>query len=318
MNTNQIVNILAKSFSDDIDLKNIPYNEWEKIYRFWEGKNNSDFHQQIKDILPVRETVAKLIYKVLFGRMPFDREYVLKNYESSQFGIEYLFYPAQKCRRLVVLLSGYSDRKTYNRYSWYWDEFEDWNADSAYLFLNDVTNSWYSGIEGELRFEKYVGIISDRISELGLNNDQVFVIGGSMGGYGSIRLGTAMNLGGIIAINPQTSLEAVKLHNDSSWFENISRCGNQFISVSNCIENAVCCPPIYLEAGKYPADSFDIKNILSVSSEKRISLFFNLHDSDRHVTSSPSKNKIEELISIFESQVLSLETAENNAIGMIG
>lgn len=51
--------------------------------------------------------------------MPFDREYILKKYEHTYKYIDYLLYPSINAERLVVLLSGYSQRKTYNRYSWF-------------------------------------------------------------------------------------------------------------------------------------------------------------------------------------------------------
>ena len=55
---------------------------------------------------------------------------------------------------MIILFSGLSGHKTYNRYSWYWDENEKWEQDTVYLFLNDLKEEWYVGNENKPRKEK--------------------------------------------------------------------------------------------------------------------------------------------------------------------
>jgi len=318
LNTKQIISHVAQMFLKSFPNHEVPYDTWVSSFRFWEQNIPEETTKQLKALIPVRDSIAKLIYQHLYIKMPFDREYIFKKYEHQFEDVEYLLYPSTKTKRLVVLLSGYSDKKTYNRYSWYWDENEQWETDTSYLFINDTTGSWYSGFDDERRYSKYINILNNTLNSLNITSKQTFLVGGSMGGYGAIRLGMEISAGGIIAINPQTSINAAKFHNDPTWSVNIERCGDNFIPVDQCIETSDNPPPLYFECGKYAADHEDVKKILASASDKRISIFFNLHGSDKHVTYSPAREKVEALISLFENSAMSLDQGELDAEKMVG
>lgn len=316
LNTNQIIELISSRFEKEFNFKSINYTDWLTSYRFWELHTTTVLPSQVTMLFPMKESLTKRVYYTLYNKMPFEREFILKHYEQKHDDIEYLFYPSKAATKLVVFFSGYSSRKTYNRYSWYWDEKQEWDNDTAYLFLNDVTNSWYCGVEGLQRTYSYQNLILDKLRSLNLCEKNAYFIGGSMGGYGAIRLGFKLDVGGIIAINPQTSIEAVKLHNDKAWSENITKCGSQFIPVYKCIELAEGSTPLYFECGKYVSDHYDVGRITSELSKKRATFFFNLHDSQKHVTASPTKKKIESLINLFEDEFISLKTGEEDANSM--
>lgn len=311
MNTQEIIELLAKYFRQDNGIFYLPYHQWLSIYRTWERNNTSVIEEQITGIFPLREPVVKLIYKCLCHKMPFDRDYIIKNYERNYYGIEYLVYPSTKPKRLVILLSGYSERKTYNRYSWYWDENELWDSDSVYLFMNDTENTWYCG-HGKDKLSLYKEIIKKIQNEFDLSPYKSFIIGGSMGGYGALRIGFEMNLGGIMSINPQTSKAAAKLHNDTSWYNCIEKCGDKFISASDII-NKNKCTKFYFECGTYPADICDLDEIILSAAKNNNLLILNPHRSKKHVTISPSKEQVDKIIGVFESSAISIDEAEKNA-----
>ena len=81
MNTQEIISFVSKSFNNDIKIKVLDFSEWAVIYRYWEQnwKDNT-----VKQHIPLREPVIKLVYKQLYGIMPFDKEYVLKSYERAE------------------------------------------------------------------------------------------------------------------------------------------------------------------------------------------------------------------------------------------
>lgn len=314
MNTQEIIKFVAGHFSRENGAPSIGFPDWLKIYRTWEC--NSSSISELDHHIPLRDAVVKLIYKEIYSLMPFDRDYVIKNYEHNLECVDYLLYPSKKATQLIVLLSGYSERKTYNRYSWFWDETELWVGETAFLFLNDTQNTWYCG-HSEDKVDTYKSIIKKVSEQYAINSENVFMVGGSMGGYGAFRIGLELSVGGIISINPQTSIEAVSLHNDRAWYESIKKCGDKFIPVHELIDRHAP-SKIYLECGKYCSDAFDLEAI-SVSAVRKGGLFIlNHHSSKKHVTSSPNKTQLERVISLFSENVISNLTAENNSSSMGG
>ncbi|HBX14363.1 MAG TPA: alpha/beta hydrolase [Leclercia adecarboxylata] len=311
MNTQEIIELLAKYFKQDNGDFNLPFQQWLAIYRTWERNNDIITEEKVLNLLPLREPIVKLIYKKTCQKMPFDRDYILKHYERTKNNIEYLVYPSKNPERLIILLSGYSQRKTYNRYSWYWDEYELWSGNNVCLFMNDVENTWYCGHDSD-KLSQYKEIIKSVQNEFNLNAHNTFIIGGSMGGYGALRLGYEMNLRGIISINPQTSKEAAKLHNDTSWYDCIDKCNDKFISAQEIIKRNQG-TKLYFECGNYPADIFDLNDIIINSAKNNNLLLLNPHSSKKHVTISPSKEQVDTLINFFESDSISIYAAEKNA-----
>ncbi len=293
MNTIEIIDYVAKSFHSDISLTELDFKEWALVYRYWE-QNWLD--EEVKDHIPLREPVIKLVYKTLYGKMPFDKEYVLKNYEKVTDGIEYLYYPSEKPKNIMVFFSGYSERKTYNRYSWYWDEKEAWDTDTIYLFVRDPENYWYS----ECRFlPKLRSALERCVTEVGLSFDDCIFIGGSMGGYGALRYGIELNVGGVVAIHPQLELDATKLHHDVTWFNNISHVSDSFVDISTIVNGSL--PKVYLEFGDYEADKIAANRLIKSYDASNGILIVSKHNSSDHVTASPSRSALEAICTFFKA-----------------
>jgi hypothetical protein len=129
--------------------------------------------------------------------------YIKGKYEHTLFNKEHLFYPAQHAKRLLIFFGG-AVRGKYIMWSWFWDQQEKWH-DTAYLFIRDDDFCWYIGNDAKDFFSDYANLINHYISVCNLRKDQVFTIGGSMGGYGAIYYATRLELKGAIAICPQVN-----------------------------------------------------------------------------------------------------------------
>lgn len=251
--------------------------------------------------LPVRDEVLKLVIKKAYGVIPFDREYVLKNYQRQYRDKYYLFYPASRVRRLCILFSGYIDRVTYNRYSWYFDETEKWERDTAYLFLNDPGLHWYVGSEGSDEAKTYSDIIERVLAETGLEAAQAFAVGASMGGYAALLYALRLGLGGCIAVHPQLTYKGTRRYELGNWERQLRSCGGNFYDVDDLIAKAKAVPPMYLECGDHPADIFGLDRVLEALSERNATFIVHRPKTAEHNTKSPSKERIEALLNFFET-----------------
>lgn len=297
MNTREIVAFVGEN------VKEIPYcafEEWIKEYRLKEEDVIMKIPEEIKFNFPLKNEVLKLVYKYLYKKIPFSKEYVLKNYEKTVNGISYLFFPSKNPSKLVILFSGLSGHKTYNRYSWYWDESEEWSSDTAYLFFNDLNATWYVGTDENPIKEKYKAIIKNTIRDLGISNDNAFTVGGSMGGYASVLFSFELGLGGCLSIHPQLNYASTLRQRAGDWAKNIRSCGSQFIDAENLIHLVDKMPAIYLEYGNYEPDRACAESFVSELKRKSHLVIVNKNESDDHVTMSPSKKRIEEVINFFQ------------------
>lgn len=269
-----------------------------------------DIERSISDFLPLalvqhfplNEDVAKLIYAEISGAMPFMKDYILKNYEKSKSGVDYLLYPSfsGEVKRLVVFFSGNVGRKTYNRYSWYWDEKEQWVGDSVYLFLNDIDSHWYVGKDGDPKRSIYAEIIRETLMDYGLPVNSAITVGGSMGGYAAILFAVELNLGAAIAVHPQIGRQSALRYKEDSWERKIRECGDNFRELPDEIYRYGNRPAIYLEHGSCPADISGVEDLLMALRYKKSLVVLHRSDSDNHLTDNPSKQQVESLIDFFE------------------
>ena len=89
-------------------------------------------------------------------------EYIKAKYEHTMFGKEFLFYPAQEPKRLLIFFNG-ATKNRYMMFSWFWNDKEIWK-DTAYLFLKDDTTCWYLGNNEISLIEDFSRIINHHIS----------------------------------------------------------------------------------------------------------------------------------------------------------
>jgi len=302
-NTSEFVeyvsNVIKVNYSDRFDVDN--FSDFEINFRNIEDNIIDICPEFMGKDFPVNTDVIKLIFKDILGFMPFSKNYILKKYEKNHDGIDYLFYPSLNTKRLLIFFTGRAPHKTYNRYSWYWDETECWQGDTSVLFLNDIDNLWYVGSEENPTMFKYIEIIEKIISDVGVEKDCVFTIGGSMGGYAALLYAYECKLKAAISIHPRLSYKAAKKYNERQGENDIAICGRNYIDIEDLVHRSTHIPLIYLEHGvcradEYPTDSF-IKELRSKSC-----FFINRKtENAEHFTKNPSKKTVESLITLFEN-----------------
>lgn len=301
--TQAVVNALAFAVHRFGLIKNtFSFEEWKSEVSS-NYKNICNFLPSvIADRIPFGDDVMARVYFELHGTMPFSRDYIFKNYEQSYEGKHFLVFPSltSKQKRLVVLFSGNVGRKTYNRYSWYWDENEQWNSDVVYLFLNDIESNWYVGKEGTKDREVYTGIIMKVAQHFGIQLSHVFTVGGSMGGYAAILYATAMKLKGAIAINPQLCFQSALRYKEGSWEAKIRECGSNFRNLSDEVFRYGSRPIIYLEQSQYEPDQVGFNDFLDALRRKDNLVILKKNCIDEHITDRPSKRAIELIIEFME------------------
>lgn len=293
MNTQEIISFTAHEFKKQFSDLNLDFSSWLNVYRFWESRVEL---ADISTFLPLREPVVKLIYKHLYQFMPFDKEYVLKNYEVQRCGIDFLLYPCKSPHKVIVFFTGYSTRKTYNRYSWFWDEKERWQNQVLYIFVRDPENLWYSGTE---YYQKLKKLFLSIAQEYNLKFEHFIFIGGSMGGYGALRYGLSLNVGQIIAIHPQLTLEATKFHHDNTWYETIKDLGDKFVPITELVTGKL--PMIYLEFGNYKADKLAAQELIKAYDAKEGLLVVSKHAREDHVTEQPDFERLHSIMNFFNN-----------------
>lgn len=276
------------------------FDEWLIINK----RNFLDFEGDIEEKelqvhFPLRNEVWKLIYKELYGKMPFSKEYILKNYRHLYKGVPYLLYHANNPKKLIILFTGYIDYESYNRFSWYFDEYEKWDTDTAYLFLNDQSLHWYVGTPSNPTKNIYCEIIEKVREKLGIENDSIYTIGASMGGYAALLFGTICKVGGIISVHPQLCAKSADRYEKDNWKRKIYECGYEFIDINDLIAKSSHIPPIYLEISNHPADYYGVDQFLSELIKKECVFIINKNNKLEHSTTAPSKNRIIELVRFF-------------------
>jgi hypothetical protein len=302
-NTNQIIETIASICIDNHYDSYLDFETFDKAFmkENWKGL----LSKELFSFFDLNITIKKRIYSLVNGlnKMPFDREFILKNYEFNEQGKEYIVYPSlnKKPKRLLVLFSGNGNRKTYNRYSWYWDINQKWEQDTIYLFINDTSNHWYVGTEDKPEFKIYQKIINSVMSDFNISNEFVYCIGGSMGGYASLLFSIKMGLRAAISIHPQINYKSVCKYNQDYWKLGIEETGKNFLNLEDVVHHTKKLPIIYIEHGTCEADLSAANTFINEARKKECFLINRKTASTEHNTDNPSKTSIESLIQYIEN-----------------
>lgn len=276
------------------------YEEWQQIFKEEENNIKNLFPENVWSIFPLKDSVIKLIIKEITGTMFFDKEYVLKNYESSKGNKKFVLYPASDAKKMIVHFSNFSN--SYNRFSWYWDETEEWNTDTVHLFLNDEENLWYLGKEGSETINSYKEIINYAKEFFSLSNENVYSVGFGMGGYGAIYYAYELGLKGAISVSPQLSKESFSFYKKDNWTEKMKETGNNFIDLQEKVLRHETAPFIYLEHNESVGDNAGTQRFIkSVRSKDSLLIAKRVKETEDFIL-KPSKETIEEIISFWEKQ----------------
>lgn len=302
--THDLVDVMSHVWQLRRGAVDVDYESWKPLFDAFSADAEviETLPTKIAQALPFREEVTKLVYASLSGRMPFSREYVLRHYEQQHRGKPYVLFPAdpEKVKRLVVVFSGHAGRKTYNRYSWYWDETECWSGDTARLFLCDERSHWYAGEAGQDDVEIWKELIVSTMKSLGLSASQVVTLGGSMGGYGAIRYAVELNLRAAIAVNAQLDFRAALRYKEDSWERLIRECGPNFRDIVDLVHRHGHRPILYLEHGQAACDLSGLTDVLQAVRDHGGMVIERSVASKDHQSDNPTRRQIEVLIDFVE------------------
>ena len=257
---------------------------------------------QVIGRMPYAHDVQARVYYELSGLMPFSRDFIFKYYEYNHKGKSYLLFPsfAKRPARMVILFSGNVGRKTYNRYSWYWDEGEEWSGEAVYLFLNDIESHWYVGASGTDEFSLYLEIINSVMVRYGVSGENVYTVGGSMGGYAAILFALTMRLKAAVAVNPQLCFKSALRYKEPSWEQKLRECGRNFRELSDEVFRHDSRPVIYLEQSQYEADQVGFEDFFRAIRKAKSFLILRQTDKIDHITDNPTKKSIDLIINFIE------------------
>lgn len=231
-----------------------------------------------------------------------DRTYVREKYEKKLFDCDVLYYPAKNPKRLVINFSSMG-KDRYDRYSRYWDPTEKWGSDTAYLFFKDDQYTYYLGNDDKPLSGEYFKIIKRFISMNSLSTNQVFTVGGSMGGYAALYYALSLELNGVIIVAPQTTYRAAQAHAYRNWEKHILNIRQQWTDLDMMIARYNKIPNIYIEYGHYRSDVLAVEAILFEISQKReyLQIIRKANWREHTVDTCLSSDTIESVIYFFEN-----------------
>jgi hypothetical protein len=223
-------------------------------------------------------------------------EYIKNKYEHTMCQKQYLFFPATKPVYLFIIFTSAVKNK-YEMWSWFWNDAEIW-SDTAYLFLKDDDICWYLGNDKVSFVESYSHIINYHIALTGVAQNNVFTIGGSMGGYAAIFYATILGLGGAIAYNPQIN----KSSNSKKIRFALENTGNKWINLDELLALHEKVPAISLLYGAYSKDFAAACDLLHVLKDKKTLVIFRHVDLKGHKGLNITKKYIEGDLNFFKAQ----------------
>lgn len=192
--------------------------------------------------------------------------YIIEKYQKVMNGKEYLFYPAKKTKKLVIIFNG-ANKGKYSQFTWWWDDKEEWASGISFLFLKDDDFTWYLGNNEHDFIQDYSAIIEFHIKLCNVSRDAVFAMGSSMGGYASIFYATLLKLKGVCVINPQVN----KVSNIDARF-GLNNAEDRWVDLDMLLLAAKKIPYISLIYGQYKPDLLAAECLIDVLKQ-RASLF---------------------------------------------
>ncbi|NSX16887.1 hypothetical protein HTY52_22610 [Cupriavidus taiwanensis] len=231
--------------------------------------------------------------------MKWDSKYVREKYRVHMLGQHGIYFPCVSAKRLLVLFSSMG-KDRFDRYSWFWCDDESW-AETAYLFLKDDSFSYFLGNDEKPLTQSFRKIILHHMALAGVKEEQVFTVGGSMGGYAAIYYASLMQLNGAIVTNPQLDYASTRAHSFSNWERQIRQVGSQWYDLAEFIFKWPRIPNIYIEYGNYRADRLAAEKFVDAALDGPGLVIARKADWDGHTVDSLSKTTIESTVTFFEN-----------------
>lgn len=299
--TKDIVRAYASAIK--IILPELKYNNDFEAWKDSVNKKENEFKKILDSryvpFIPLRTEVLKLVVKELYHVMPYSKEYIVNKYSFNHHGIQSVYFPS-KNKRLIISFTGFINYVSFARLSWYFDETEQWNSDTSYLFLCDPSRHWYVGEENNATGQLYEDIITKIMHDNHFTPQQVSCIGASMGGYAALYFSLKLKLNACLAVHAQLNKRAARLYEKDIWDKKIAECGRNFYDIIDLAEASETLSNIYLEYGKHPSDLSGLDELIIALSQKNSLLVLKSHNSRDHNTTSPDRQTIKKYIELFE------------------
>jgi len=230
--------------------------------------------------------------------------YIKKKYEHTIYKKKCLFYPAKNPKRLLISFCG-AVRGIYSKFSWFWRNDENWQ-DTAYLFVRDDQLTWYLGNNKKDMVQDFANLIRYFMAKCKLKPEQVFVVGGSMGGYGALLYATLLGLRGALLLNPQVN----RTCNYANRFA-IARSEGRWKDLDAIVAASAYVPSVSLIYGHYAQDQAAGEALVKVLKTKAPLTIIHRHPSPHHgIDTVFSKKFIEREIEYIEQQTVDLQGAD--------
>lgn len=287
--TLKLLEMLEHLINDKFDFPiTYDFREWNEFFERNLNKINNELFED-GEVIEVKNDARRLVMNNIFrnsldtgGHKIWDRNYVREKYQKNIDGCDLVYYPSKNPRRLVINFSSMGDDR-FDRYSRYWDESELWEADSAYLFFKDDNKTYYLGTEKSPKVATYQRLIKEFYSMNGLNADQVFTVGSSMGAYAAIYYSVTLELKGCLVYAPQATFCSAQVHKYRNWEKHIKETGGLWVDLDILIQRVNKIPNFYIEVSNYLADKLAIDSLLDGIAQHRESLIIKrLIDSLEH------------------------------------
>ena len=232
--------------------------------------------------------------------MDWDRDYVREKYGFSMFGFDGIYYPSPNAKRLVVFFSSMG-KDRFDRYSWFWEQDEVWNY-TAYLFLKDDSFHYFQGDDTKPLRESIKRIINHHMLLASVDNQSVYMVGNSMGGYAAIFFAFYLNAKAAIVSNPQVNFRSSQMHHFLNWERHIREVGTQWYDLDLFVRKYISKPHVYIEFGNYMADKCAGKDLVQALMEEECLVVVRRTNWTGHTVDALLKSTIENAIHFFEME----------------
>ena len=221
----------------------------------------------------------------------------LQEFIYKENGIDALIICGENPKKAVICFSSMNPGK-YERWSWFYEK-QKAGSEDLYVILKDDEHRYYIGTDKIAMHVRHHKFISNLLSKHQLTNNDLYMVGSSMGGYAAIYFGFWMNAAGIISMNPQIDFQSTRRHTLQNWERKISEVGSNWVDLNDFVYRHPAKPHIYIEHGDYPADVSAVQKLVSSLDDLRISYTRSYVDGD-HSSTSMTRQKLFHIIDFWQ------------------
>lgn len=210
-------------------------------------------------------------------------------------GIDGIMIGGTNPSRCIIAFSSMNKGK-FERWSWFQELHDEGNQD-LYIILKDDSQHYYLGTDDHPTSMKHYRFFQQILETYNLNMNNVFMLGSSMGGYAALYYGFWLGAKGIVAVNPQTTYAASRMHSLQLWERMIRETGHAWVDLDQFIYRFPHKPFVYLEQSDYAADVAAAQKITSAFDDLKIPYLRNFVGGE-HGGTSLTRSKLLSFISL--------------------